>query len=219
VRQYRYRFERETMCRLENLALSRGFTRIAGIDEAGRGALAGPVVAACVILDGKRIPPGVADSKKLSDRRRRDLCAKIRESAVAIGIGAVEPATIDEINILNATKVAMKLAVAGAAVRPDFLLIDAVKLYDISISSLSFCKGEDKSVSVAAASIVAKVHRDDLMIRLSDMYPGFGFAEHKGYGTARHTEALREIGLTDIHRYSYRPVSEAQSLWKSKRQR
>lgn len=219
MRQKRYRFERETMCRLENLALSRGFTRIAGIDEVGRGALAGPVVAACVILDGERIPPGVADSKKLADRRRRDLCAKIRESAVAVGIGAVEPATIDEINILNATKLAMKLAVAGATVRPDFLLIDAVNLYDISISSLSFFKGEDKSVSVAAASIVAKVYRDDLMIRLSEMYPGFGFAEHKGYGTARHTEALRDLGCTDIHRYSYRPVSEALSLWKSKRQR
>jgi ribonuclease HII len=205
------------MCLLENLALRRGFGRVGGIDEAGRGALAGPVVAACVILAGDRIPPGIADSKKLTDRTRRELCARIRSCAVAVGVGVVEPSLIDEVNIHNATVIAMKRSFAAMAVQPDFLLIDAVKLYDISISSLSFVKGEDKSVSVAAASIVAKVWRDDIMIGLEDRYPEFGFRRHKGYGTAFHKAALLSRGPTEIHRYSYRPVREAMNAWKSEK--
>jgi ribonuclease HII len=204
------------MCSLENLALEKGFRMVAGIDEAGRGALAGPVVAACVILDEKRIPDRIVDSKKISDRRRRELRAGIMETAVAVGVGVVDPAAVDEVNVYNATIIAMKKSVSAMAVRPDFLLIDAVKIYDISISSLSFFKGEDKSVSVAAASIIAKVYRDDIMVGLSERYPEFGFYRHKGYGTALHKAALLSYGPTEIHRYSYKPVRDAMKLWKSK---
>jgi ribonuclease HII len=211
-----YFYEPASMCALENLALERGFRRVAGIDEAGRGALAGPVVAACVVLDERRIPPRIVDSKKIADRKRRELNQRIRESALAVGVGVVEPAVIDEINIYNATKLAMKQAVSALALEPDFLLIDAVKLYDISISSLSFVKGEDRSVSIAAASIIAKVYRDDIMVGFSDKYPEYGFFRHKGYGTALHTAALLSFGPTEIHRFSYRPVSEAMNVWKSK---
>jgi ribonuclease HII len=204
------------MCALENFALERGFRRVAGIDEAGRGALAGPVVAACVILDECRIPDRIVDSKKITDRRRRELRAGIMETAVAVGIGIVDPTVIDEVNVFKATLIAMKKSVSAMAVRPDFLLIDAVKIYDISISSLSFVKGEDKSVSVAAASIIAKVYRDDIMVELSEQYPEFGFCRHKGYGTALHKAALLSYGPTEIHRFSYKPVRDAMNLWKSK---
>jgi ribonuclease HII len=211
-----YRYEPKHMCVLENLALEGGFRRVAGIDEAGRGALAGPVVAACVILDENRIPDRIVDSKKISDRRRRELRAGIMETAVAVGVGVVDPAVVDEVNVYNATIIAMKKSVYAMHVRPDFLLIDAVKIYDISISSLSFVKGEDKSVSVAAASIIAKVYRDDIMMGLSERYPEFGFYRHKGYGTALHEAALLSYGPTEIHRYSYKPVRDAMNLWKSK---
>ncbi len=211
-----YSYEPQSMCVLENLALGKGFRLVAGIDEAGRGALAGPVVAACVILDENRIPARIVDSKKISDRRRRELRAGIMETAVAVGVGVVEPAVVDEVNVYNATVIAMKKSVSALSVRPDFLLIDAVKLYDISISSLSFVKGEDKSVSVAAASIIAKVYRDDIMVGLSEEYPEFGFFRHKGYGTALHTAELLAYGPTEIHRYSYRPVRDAMNLWRSK---
>ena len=213
-----YRYEPRHMCALENLALERGFRSVAGIDEAGRGALAGPVVAACVILDERRIPDRIVDSKKISDRRRRELKAGIMETAVAVGVGVVDPAVVDEVNVYNATIIAMKRSVSAMAVRPDFLLIDAMKIYDISISSLSFVKGEDKSVSVAAASIIAKVYRDDIMVELSERYPEFGFSRHKGYGTALHEAALLSYGPTEIHRYSYKPVRDAMNLWKSKNQ-
>ena len=151
-----YIFENEYMCRLENDALTRGYKIIAGIDEAGRGSLAGPVVAACVVLDPHNIPAGIVDSKKISDKKRRSLFEHICATAVSTGIGSISSSVIDEVNIYNATKLAMKAAVDNSAFRPDFLLIDAVKLYDISISSLSVVKGEDKSVSVAAASIIVK---------------------------------------------------------------
>ncbi len=132
-----YTFENELMCKLENLALSNGFKRIAGIDEAGRGAFAGPVVASCVILDENNIPSGIVDSKKISDKKRRSLYRKIRGTAVSIGIGAICSKLIDEVNIYNATKMAMKSALFNMELKPDFLLIDAIKLYDISTKSLS----------------------------------------------------------------------------------
>jgi ribonuclease HII len=213
-----YNFENEFMCRLENDALTRGFKTIAGIDEAGRGALAGPVVAACVVLDPHNIPNGIVDSKKISDRKRRSLFELISRTAVSTGIGAISPSVIDEINIFNATKLAMKAAVDNSAIKPDFLLIDAVKLYDISISSLSVIKGEEKSVSVAAASIFAKVYRDDIMIALSKQFPDYGFSSHKGYPTALHRKMLLKYGPLVIHRNSYRPVGEACDLWKLKNQ-
>ena len=137
-----YKFENEIMCRLENAALSRGFKTIAGIDEAGRGALAGPVVAACVVLDPDNIPHGIVDSKKICDRKRRDLFKIIKKTALSMGIGTVSSCVIDDVNIYNATKMAMKAAIDNIEITPDFLLIDAVKLYDISISYLSIFKGD-----------------------------------------------------------------------------
>jgi ribonuclease HII len=207
-------FENEAMCLLENMAEKQGYARIGGIDEAGRGALAGPVVAACVVLDPHNIPPGIIDSKKLSDRKRRTLYKSVRECALSIGIGCVPPDLIDAVNIYNATKVAMKLAVSNMDSAPDFLLIDAVKLHDISISSLSIIKGEEKSVSIAAASIIAKVYRDDIMISLSEEYPEYRFSSHKGYATAYHKQALQCYGPTSEHRYSYKPVYKAYEKWK-----
>lgn len=209
-----YHFERDSMCALENLALTEGYTAVGGIDEAGRGALAGPVVAACVVLDPQDIPSGILDSKKLTDKKRRSLYREIKDRARAVGIGLAGPRIIDEINIYNASALAMKRAVLNLDRQPDFLLIDAVKLYDISISSKSIFKGEDKSVSIAAASIIAKVYRDDLMISFSRRYPQYSFQAHKGYATEAHRKALKMYGPTTIHRYSYRPVHEAFEQWK-----
>jgi ribonuclease HII len=211
-----YSFENEYMCRFENLAISRGFNFIGGIDEAGRGALAGPVVAACVILNTESIPAGILDSKKLSNKKRNDLFEKIYSAAQTVGVGVVDPNMIDEINIYNATKMAMRRAISKMEVRPDFLLIDAVKLYDIPISSMSINKGEDKSVSIAAASIIAKVYRDRMMIELSKEYPQYGFSAHKGYGTSLHRQNLLKYGPSAIHRYSYRPVLKVYEIWKLK---
>ncbi len=209
-----YRFEKDSMCALENLALTEGYTAVGGIDEAGRGALAGPVVAACVVLDPQDIPSGILDSKKLTDKKRRMLYREIKDRARSVSIGLAGPRIIDEINIYNASALAMKRAVLNLDRQPDFLLIDAVKLYDISISSKSVFKGEDKSVSIAAASIIAKVYRDDLMISISRRYPQYSFQAHKGYATETHRKALKMYGPTTIHRYSYRPVHEAFEQWK-----
>ncbi len=202
------------MCRFENLAMSQGYKKIAGIDEAGRGALAGPVIAACVMLDPYNIPPGIIDSKKASDIKRRNLYKLIIRTALSIGIGSVNPRIIDEVNIYNATKMAMKMAFSNLDIPPDFLLIDAMKLYDIPISSLSITKGEDKSVSIAAASIIAKVYRDEVMIAISKSYPLYGFFSHKGYATAFHREALMKYGPSIVHRYSYKPVYRAFEQWR-----
>jgi len=211
-----YYFENERMCELENCAVSKGYRYIGGIDEAGRGALAGPVVAACVILDRQNIPPGIADSKSLSGTKREFLYERICKTALCVGIGTVDPSMIDRINILRATRLAMKQSVTAMCINPDFLLIDAVKLLDISINSLSPVKGEQKSVSIAAASIIAKVHRDRIMVELSNTYPYYGFSSHKGYGTAMHKKYLLEYGPSKVHRYSYKPVSEVCTLWRSK---
>jgi ribonuclease HII len=211
-----YSFENERMCELENLAVSKGYKFVGGIDEAGRGALAGPVVAACVILNGRNIPSGIVDSKSLSVSKRESLYWKIRKTAHCVGIGVVTPRIIDRINILKATELAMKKSITSMYVKPDFLLIDAVKLPGISIHSLSPTKGEQKSVSIAAASIIAKVHRDGIMMSLSKKYPLYGFSLHKGYGTALHKKHLFEYGPSEVHRYSYKPVSEVCDLWRLK---
>ncbi len=191
---------------------SQGHRYIAGIDEVGRGPLAGPVYAACVVLPDDWDIPGVNDSKKLSARRRDELSEIIREKAVAYGIGIADNNEIDEINILEATKNAMKRAVEacnqaladkyGADAHIDLLLIDAVKL-DAGIESESIIKGDEKSLSIAAASIVAKVARDNFMTEMDEVYPGYDFAGNKGYGTAKHYEGLRTIGYTPIHRRSF----------------
>jgi len=212
-----YQFENESMCKYENISLSNGFNKISGIDEAGRGAFAGPLVAACVMLDPDNIPSGIKDSKKLTPKKRKYLFKRICDSALSIGIGCVKPSVIDEVNIYNATKIAMKLAVSNMDITPDFLLIDAVKLYDISINSISMNKGEDKSVSIAAASIIAKVKRDDIMVELSKEYPEYRFDAHKGYGTLLHKNLLIEFGPSKVHRYSYKPVYEVYKLWQSRK--
>jgi ribonuclease HII len=211
-----FSFEDQSKCIFENMAWSRGCRRIAGIDEVGRGALAGPVVAACVQLDPQRIPPGIDDSKKLNDRERRLLNEQILRRAVAVGLGSAAPDLIDRVNVYNATKLAMKAALLSMPSTPDFLFIDAVKLHDISISCLSITKGDQRSVSIAAASIVAKVYRDDLMIEYAERYPEYRFAAHKGYGTAVHVLALKRFGPSVIHRFSFTPVWNENMEWKSR---
>ena len=176
---------------------------IAGMDEVGRGPLAGPVVTACVIL-----PPDVEllylnDSKKVTEKRRNVLYDQIMECAVAVSIGMYDAGRIDEINILEATKEAMKKAVDGMPVRPDLLLIDAVHLDDIDIRQVSITKGDAKSVSIAAASIIAKVTRDRMMVELDEKYPGYYFAKNKGYGTKQHYEGLKTLGPCEIHRRTF----------------
>lgn len=187
---------------------TRGFRFIAGIDEVGRGPLAGPVYAACVVLPEDFDITGVNDSKKLSAKRREELSEVIRDKAVAYGIGIADAAEIDEINILEATKNAMKRAIAECNEKLsqrgqiDLLLIDAVRL-DAGIPSESIIKGDEKSLSIAAASIVAKVARDVYMTEMDSVYPGYDFAGNKGYGTAKHYEGLRSLGYTPIHRRSF----------------
>ena len=189
---------------------AKGFKHIAGIDEVGRGPLAGPVYAACVVLPQDWDVPGINDSKKLSAKRREELSEIIKERAVAYGIGIADAAEIDELNILEATKEAMKRAIDDCnevltekdEAVIDMLLIDAVKL-DAGIPCESIIKGDEKSLSIAAASIIAKVARDNFMIEMDETYPGYDFASNKGYGTAKHYEGLRTIGYTPIHRRSF----------------
>ena len=173
------------------------------MDEAGRGPLAGPVVAACVILDPERPVYGVNDSKKLSPKRRAELKAEIEKKALAIGVGIVDEKTIDEINILEATKLAMKQAVQNLGVLPEILLIDALTLKDLPIPQEGIIKGDAKSVSIAAASIIAKETRDAMLMELDQQYPEYGFASHKGYGTPQHIQAIKEYGPLPVHRRSF----------------
>ena len=193
----------EQMSEYEKEFRSRGLKLIAGMDEAGRGPLAGPVVAACVILDPERPVYGVNDSKKLSPKRRAELKAEIEEKALAIGVGIVDEKTIDEINILEATKLAMKQAVQNLGVLPEILLIDALTLKDLPIPQEGIIKGDAKSVSIAAASIIAKETRDAMLMELDQQYPEYGFASHKGYGTPQHIQAIKEYGPLPVHRRSF----------------
>ena len=179
------------------------YTYIAGVDEVGRGPLAGPVVAACIILDKNKQILYLNDSKKLSEKKREGLYTEICESAVAYGIGIVSPARIDEINILNATYEAMRAAISNLKLKPDILLNDAVHIPEVDIKQVSIIKGDAKSVSIAAASIVAKVSRDRLMVDYDSLYPEYKFAKNKGYGTKEHISAIKEHGLCPIHRRSF----------------
>ncbi len=188
------------------------YTFIAGVDEAGRGPLAGPVVAACCILPKDAVILYLNDSKKLSEKRREALLPEIEEKALAYGYGIVDESRIDEINILQADYEAMRIAIAntqkmlqdkGLGDGPQLLLNDAVTIPDVNIPQISIIKGDSKSVSIAAASIIAKVTRDHLMQKYDEMYPGYGFAKHKGYGTAAHIAALKELGPCPIHRSSF----------------
>ena len=176
---------------------------ICGIDEAGRGPLAGPVVAAAAVLPKDCQIFYLNDSKKLSEKKRDLLFDEIKEKAVAYGIGIVSPQVIDEINILQATYEAMRQAISQLNVIPEILLNDAVTIPGVDIMQVPIVKGDAKSVSIAAASILAKVTRDRMMMEYDQIYPEYGFAKHKGYGTAAHIAALKEYGPTPIHRHSF----------------
>jgi ribonuclease HII len=176
---------------------------ICGVDEAGRGPLAGPVAAGAVILPKNCMIPYLNDSKKLSEKCREELYEVIREKALSWSVAMVSPERIDEINILQATYEAMREAIAGLAIAPDILLNDAVKIPGVTIRQVPIIKGDGKSLSIAAASVMAKVTRDRLMLNYDDLYPAYGFRENKGYGSQRHMEALQQYGSTPIHRRSF----------------
>lgn len=188
---------------LEREALAQGYRLICGVDEAGRGPLAGPVCAAAVILPPDCDIPGLNDSKKLTDKKRRELFDVIGEKAVAYGVALVDEKTIDEINILQATFLAMQRAIDALSVKPDLALIDGNRAKDFGVPVKTIVHGDALSASIAAASILAKVTRDRLMEKLDETYPQYGFAIHKGYGTKRHYAALREFGACPIHRQSF----------------
>lgn len=191
----------ETMKEYERQYAAYGL--ICGIDEAGRGPFAGPVVAGAVILDPEKEILYLNDSKKLSEKRREELYEEIMEKAIAVSVGIVDSRTIDEINILQATYLAMQKAIAGLAPQPGFILADAVTIPKITIPQTGIIKGDAKSISIAAGSIIAKVTRDRLMYEYDKKYPEYGFASHKGYGTAAHIAAIKEYGPLDIHRRSF----------------
>lgn len=180
-----------------------GYGAVCGIDEVGRGPLAGPVVAGAVILPTDCEILYLNDSKKLSEKKRELLYDEIMEKAVATGIGVISPARIDEINILQATYEAMRIAISNLKVQPSVLLNDAVTIPLVEIPQVPIIKGDAKSVSIAAASIIAKVTRDHMMVEYEEIYPGYGFASNKGYGSAQHIAALKELGPTPIHRRTF----------------
>ncbi len=197
-----------TLLEFEEIALRRGYCRVAGIDEAGRGALAGPVVAAAVVLPPGLAIPGVNDSKMLTPARRDELFIVIMECALAVGIGYGGHLLIDRINILQATLEAMKGAVQKLSPPPGFLLIDGISKVPLPIPQQTIKKGDSASLSIAASSIIAKVTRDRLMTDYEDQFPGYGFSAHKGYGCASHMAAIARIGPCEIHRKTFRGVKE-----------
>ena len=188
---------------IEHSHFDRGIQVICGVDEAGRGPLAGPVCAAAVILPPDLEIPGLNDSKKLTDKRRRELFPIIKEQAVAYGIGLASHTEIDEINILQATDLAMERALRALSVKPELALIDGNRAKDFGIPVETVVKGDSRSASIAAASVLAKVTRDDLMLELAEQYPQYGFEIHKGYGTKAHYAALTEHGPSPVHRMTF----------------
>jgi ribonuclease HII len=192
----------------EEEALRSGYRAVAGVDEAGRGPLAGPVVAAAVILPRCLELPGLTDSKQLRERERTRLFREIRTRAAAVGLGIVGPEEIDCINILQATLKAMRLAVSRLRVPADFLLVDGINLVPLPVRQKTLKKGDVHSHSIAAASVVAKVVRDRLMIAYDGRYPGYGFAGHKGYGSREHLLAIAQLGPSPLHRRTFRGVKE-----------
>ena len=193
----------ENMWQIEDSFYAQGYQVICGVDEAGRGPLAGPVCAAAVILPKHLEIPGLTDSKKMTDKKRRELFPLIQQQAVAYGIGLASQEEIDEINILQATFLAMERALSQLNVRPDMVLIDGNRERDFGVPVQTVIKGDSLSANIAAASILAKVTRDNLMMELAQQYPQYGFEIHKGYGTKAHYEALRQYGASPIHRRSF----------------
>ena len=195
----------------EQSLLDRGFSLVAGLDEVGRGPIAGPVLAAVAILRTK--PRGrwvrmVRDSKMLTARQREQVMPYLEEAALALEVGSCSAGEIDSLGIVSATRLAMMRAVDALPLHPTFLLLDALTLPDLPIPQKAIVKGDSLCLSIAAASIVAKVNRDRIMRELDDLYPGYGFADHKGYATSRHLANLRRLGPSPIHRYSFAPVRE-----------
>ena len=191
------------MWEIEDAIYEQGLTAICGVDEAGRGPLAGPVCAAAVILPKDLVIEGLNDSKKLSDKRRRELFPVIQEKAIAYGIGFASEQEIDEINILQATFLAMKRALAQLEGKADFALIDGNRETDFGLPVMTVVKGDSRSANIAAASVLAKVSRDNVMDELAKEYPQYGFEIHKGYGTKAHYAALTEHGTSPVHRKSF----------------
>lgn len=191
------------MKELEEAYKNSGANYIAGVDEAGRGPLAGPVCAAAVILPDDAYIEGINDSKKLSEKKREELFEKIKSVALAYNIEMLDEKVIDEVNILNATYIAMNRAVDGLSLKPDFVLIDGNRIEGMSIPHETVVKGDSKSISIAAASILAKVTRDRYITEISEKYPEYNFAKHKGYGTKEHTEAILKYGPCEIHRRTF----------------
>ena len=189
----------------ENELYDKGLEYIGGVDEVGRGPLIGSVVAACVVLPKGFVLEGLTDSKKLSEKKRDMFYDIIMDRAIAVGIGVVDEKIIDEVNIYEATKIAMKQAIKNTNIDLEHVLIDAMPL-DIDIDTTSIIKGDAKSISIAAASVIAKVTRDRMMYELDKKYPMYDLASNKGYGTKKHIEAIKEYGITKYHRLSFKPV-------------
>ena len=201
-----YKKEYEKKSFYENKCYNNGCKYICGIDEVGRGPLAGPVVAAAVILRKDSYFEGLNDSKKLSEKKREELYEQIKKEAVAYAICEVDNTEIEKYNIYNAARIAMQRAVKQLEVKPDFLLIDAMPFDNYSIPNFSMVKGDEKSVSIAAASIIAKVYRDNLMKEYAQKYPYYDFENNAGYGTKKHLRGLKEYGVTPIHRRDFEPI-------------
>lgn len=207
--------ERERIGRMfsyERQVWAMGYRFVAGLDEVGRGPLAGPVVAAAVILPKEVVLPGLEDVRRLTPKRRQELCGEIKKLALGIGIGMVHPEGIDEANVMMATYKAMVKVVQALEPQPDYLLIDSLHLPGVSQPQAPIAGGDSQSCSIAAASVVAKVTRDDYMVEMDKLYPQYGFASHKGYGTLEHREALERHGPCPIHRKTYGSVREIMSL-------
>lgn len=196
-------FEKTDLWEIHRSYREKGYEIICGVDEAGRGPLAGPVCAAAVILPEGYEIPGLNDSKQLTDKKRRELYPVIMEEAIAYGISFVDEKIIDEVNILNATFMAMRDAISQLSVRPELALIDGNRLSDFGVEAEAIVKGDAKVASIAAASILAKVARDEYMEKMDEEYPEYGFAIHKGYGTKRHYAAITEHGMSPIHRKTF----------------
>ncbi|MHC5248187.1 ribonuclease HII [Enterococcus sp. LJL90] len=197
----------QKMQEFEKQAYLKGYQYIAGIDEVGRGPLAGPVVSAAVILKPDANLIGINDSKQLSQQKRAALLLEIKKQAVAIGVGIIEAEVIDQVNIYEATKLAMQAAIDQLEPQPDFLLIDAMKLAN-NLPQENLIKGDARSISIAAASIVAKETRDQMMQEFAEVYPGYGFEKNAGYGTKEHLAGLEKFGITAIHRRSFAPIKD-----------
>lgn len=196
-------YEKTDLWEIQREYGAQGYNVICGVDEAGRGPLAGPVCAAAVILPEGYEIQGLNDSKQLTDKKRRELYPIIMEEAIAYGIAFVDEKTIDEVNILNATFMAMKNAISQLSLKPELALIDGNRVTDFGVEAIPVVKGDAKVASIAAASILAKVARDEYMEAMDETYPQYGFAIHKGYGTKRHYEAIREHGMCPIHRATF----------------